>query len=64
MMIGCCKIAFDNNDIHVYAELLDLLEDVNKIVEQVILLKDKIDIYKDNPAYDSHIKEHFWILDK
>ena len=61
MMMGCCKIAFDNNDIHVYAELLDLLKDVNKIVEQVILLKDKIDIYKDNPSYDSHVYK-FWIL--
>ena len=34
----------------------------NKIVEQVILLSDKIDVYKDNPSYDAHISEHFWIL--
>ena len=61
MMMGCAKIAFDNNDIHVYADLLDLLEDVNKVVEQVILLSDKIDIYKDNPAYDHDIPD-FWIL--
>ena len=61
-MMGCCKVAFENNDIHVYTELLDLLEDVNKIVEQVILLSDKIDVYKDNVSYDAHISEHFWIL--
>lgn len=60
-MMGCCKVAFENNDIHVYAELLDLLEDVNKIVEQVILLSDKIDVYKDNVAYDNHVTG-FWIL--
>ena len=62
MMMGCAKIAFDNNDIHVYADLLDLLEDVNKIVEQVILLSDKIDIYGDSPSFDAHIKDNFWIL--
>ena len=61
-MMGCCNVAFENNDIHVYTELLDLLEDVNKIVEQVILLSDKIDVYKDNVSYDAHISEHFWIL--
>ena len=60
-MMGCCKVAFENNDIHVYAELLDLLEDVNKIVEQVILLSDKIDVYKDNPSYDRHVSS-FWVL--
>ena len=61
MMMGCAKIAFENNDIHVYADLLDLLGDVNKIVTQVILLADKIDIYGDNPAYDHDIPD-FWIL--
>ena len=61
MMMGCAKIAFDNNDIHVYADLLDLLKDVNKIVEQVVLLSDKIDIYGDSPAYDHDILD-FWFL--
>ena len=60
-MMGSCKLAFENNDIHVYTELLDLLEDVNKIVEQVILLSDKIDVYKDNPSYDNHVTG-FWVL--
>ena len=61
MMMGCVKIAFDNNDIHVYADLLKLLEDVNKVIEQVILMSDKIDAYGDNPAYDYDIPD-FWIL--
>ena len=62
--MGLCKIAFDNNDIHVFTDLQTLLVDYNKIVEQCILLKDKIGIYgEDNiSGFDSHIKEHFWIL--
>lgn len=64
MLMGVCKIAQDNNDIHVYADVLDMLEDYNEIVEQAILLSDKIDIYGDNPSFDAHIKEHFWILGK
>ena len=61
--MGVCKVAFDNNDIHVYTDLLDLLEDFNEIVEQAILLSDKIDIYGDNESYDAHIRNSFWILD-
>lgn len=63
MFMGVCKIALDNNDIHVYADLLDMLEDVNEIVEQVILLRDKMDVYGDERigAYDHDIPD-FWIL--
>lgn len=61
MMMGCIKIALENNDIHVYSDLLDLLEDVSKIVEQVVLLADKIDIYGGNPNFDAHVKD-FWVL--
>lgn len=60
--MGACKIAFDNNDIHVYTDLLDLLEELNKIVEQMILLADKIDKYNGSMSYDSHVGQHFWIL--
>lgn len=62
--MGVCKIAFENNDIHVFADLQHLLEDYNKIVEQAILLQDKIAGYGENNrmSFDSHIKEHFWIL--
>lgn len=62
--MGVCKIAFENNDIHVFTDLQHLLEDYNKVVEQVILLQDKIAIYGEDKiaSYDAHIREHFWIL--
>ena len=42
--------------------LIDLLKDYNKIVEQTILLEDKLKLYGDDMAsYDVHINE-FWIL--
>lgn len=63
-LMGACKIAQDNGDIHVYADLLDMLEDYNEVVEQVILLSDKIDAYNGSIAYDAHVGEHFWILGK
>ena len=65
MFMGVCKIALDNNDIHVYADLMDMLEDVNEIVEQVILLNDKMAIYGDEriAAYDHDVPD-FWILGK
>lgn len=61
LLMGACKVAFDNNDIHVYADLLDILEDYNKFPEQGILLADKIDLYGDNPSYDIHVYK-FWNL--
>ena len=36
MFMGACKVAFDNGDIQIYSDLIDLLKDYNKIVEQVI----------------------------
>lgn len=64
ILIGACKIAFDNNDLHVYADLLELLSDYNIIVEQAILLKDKIENYGEENimAFDAHIRDNFWIL--
>lgn len=63
MMMGVCRIALDNNDIHVYANLIELLRGVNLIVEQTILLSDKIDLYGDNiTAFDHDVKD-FWILE-
>ena len=63
MFMGVCKIALDNNDIHVYADLLDMLEDVNEITEQVILLRDKMEVYGEERigAYDHDVSD-FWIL--
>ena len=63
MFMGVCKIALENNDIHVYADLLDMLEGVNKITEQVILLRDKMEAYGEDriSAYDHDVSD-FWIL--
>lgn len=61
MLMGACKVAMDNNDIHVYADLIEILKKYNKYPEQGILLADKIDLYGDNPSYDIHIYK-FWIL--
>ena len=55
------KIAFDNNDIHVYADLLEVLKEFNMYVEQGILLVDKIDAYGNVQAFDHDINK-FWIL--
>lgn len=62
MLMGVCSIAQENKDIHVYIDLLDLLEDFNEIVEQAILLSDKIDVYGSNASFDAHVGQHFWIL--
>lgn len=60
-LMGVCKIAQDNGDLHVYADMLDMLEDFNVFVEQAILLNDKIALYGTNPSFDRHING-FWIL--
>ncbi len=63
MLIGACKKIQENGDIQIYVDLLDILEDFNDVVEQAILLKDKIKLYNGNYAsFDAHIKNHFWIL--
>ena len=63
MFMGVCKIVMDNNDIHVYADLLPLLADYNKIVEQCILLSDKIGYYKEDRLMEfDHDIDKFWIL--
>ena len=59
---GCYKIAFNNNDFHICADLIDIIKDHNNVVRQMILLCNKIDIYGDNPSFDAHIKDNFWIL--
>ena len=61
-LMGACKIAQDNGDIHVYADLLDMLEDYNEVVEQAILLSDKIDVYGTDPSFDQHVRTGFWLL--
>lgn len=61
--MGACRVAFENNDIHVYTDLLDLLEDVNEVVEQVILLADKINKYNGSMSYDNHVTKFFFLGD-
>lgn len=63
MLMGVCKIAQDNNDIHVYSDLMDLMRDYNNIVEQAILLTDKIHQYGEERicSFDHDI-DTFWIL--
>lgn len=63
MFIGLCNIAKENNDLHVFADLMDLLKGYNNIVEQTILLADKIHQYGENniSSFD-HDVDSFWIL--
>lgn len=63
VMMGVCKIAFDNNDINVYSDLLELLANYNNLVEQAILLGDKIDYYGEERIMSfDHDVDKFWIL--
>lgn len=57
----CYNVAIENMDIHIAIDLIELIKEHNNIVRQMILLCNKIDLYKDNPSFDSHIDE-FWIL--
>lgn len=58
----CYKISFDNMDVHVCSDLIDIITQHNLIVTQTILLEDKIEVYGNNiAAYDHDVKD-FWIL--
>ena len=63
MFIGAMKTAFENNDIHVFSDLGTILQEVNKIVEQVILLNDKAKSYGEDRLIlmDADV-DKFWIL--
>ena len=58
----CAKIARDQMDTHIYEGLLDIIGEFDKIVTQVILLNDKIELYNGDPSYDAHVEDTFWIL--
>lgn len=63
MYIGAMKIAFENNDLHIYSELNKFIEELNKIVGQSILLKDKIGFYgEENSMNFDHDIDTFWTL--
>lgn len=58
----CMKIASDNMDKQIESDLIQFNVYYNNIVDQCILLVDKIDLYKEDPSFDAHIKDHFFIL--
>lgn len=63
MFIGAMKVAFENNDLQVYSDLSGLVGDLNKIVGQLILLKDKIKFYGENKSMEfDHDIDTFWVL--
>lgn len=61
-LMGACKVAWENNDIHVYSDLIEILRGYNDIVEQLILLYDKIKAYGDNVMAFDHDIAMFWIM--
>lgn len=64
MYIGLMKIAFENNDLHIYSTLVELSDQLSQRTEQAILMVDKLSIYTEMGSYDAHIKEHFWVIDE
>ncbi|MBQ0143402.1 MAG: hypothetical protein KBT06_11535 [Prevotellaceae bacterium] len=63
MLSKAILIAQENFDINIYVELIKILQDFNPMVEQAILLNDKLRIYNGVLYdYDAQIK-NFWILD-
>lgn len=62
-MSECIHIAVSNNDRHISSDLFEFMRDYNQIVDQVILFVDKIHLYKTEPSFDAHLKDHFFLLD-
>ena len=64
MFIAVEKVAFENNDLQVFADLSKLMEGYNQISEQAILLNDKMKYYGEDRimAMDKDIRDSFWIL--
>ena len=62
VFMGALKVAIENNDYLVVVELNELLREVNKIVEQIILIRDKAELYGDNyTAFDHDIPSFFYL---
>jgi hypothetical protein len=65
MLMGVMKIAWEDNDLQVYSDLSEILSDYNFIVEQVILLNDKMHYYgEDGIMKFDHDVDKFWSLDE
>ena len=64
LIAGAMKVAFDNNDLNVYAELFKVMRAYRSRVEQAILLNDKIGFYKEDRAMSfDHDSDTFWVID-
>ena len=63
LTMGVCKIAYNNNDLQVYVDMLDILKKVNEYVTQTILLEDKIEVYGNNIAAYEHDAPSFFFLE-
>ena len=50
-------------DRQIATDLYSFNTDFNQIVDQCVLMCDKIAMYKDDPSFDAHIKDHFFLLD-
>lgn len=63
MFAGAMLIALNNKDMQVYADMTELMQEINPIVEQMILLQDKVTLcYKDNIGGFDHDIKSFWVL--
>ena len=64
MISAVAKIAFENNDLQIYAEIMVLLRAYRIRVENAILLNDKIGYYTEaNIIKFDHDVETFWHID-
>lgn len=52
------KIAFENGDIHIYQELLEIIEKHNRIVVATIAWKDIADKFGTHPSFDTAITSY------
>ncbi len=56
-------IAVQNSDRHVSSELFELMREFNIVIDECILLYDKILLYKTDPNFDAHVEKHMNIVD-
>lgn len=64
MLSGAILVAYKNNDINIYADLMVLMRAYRARVEQSILILDKIKIYgEDRISNFDHDFDKFWIID-
>ena len=52
------KIAMENGDVHIFQELLEIIEEHNKIVVTAIAWKDIADKFSTHPSFDMAITSY------